>query len=115
MESGELMMQTGRQKSLPAIMHEQDYDESFILGSANEIKAFALAILEALEGAKDSKNYLCVECKLTKFPNTDSWGETRITGLVITNTENDKRKLINAIRKNNGVEQISADGWPVIE
>ena len=109
------MMQTGDQNSLPAIMHEQGIDESFLLGTASEIKAFALAILEALEGSESPKNYLGVECKFTKSPVTDSWGESRITGLAITSTEKDKRKLMNSIRKNNGIEQIAADGWPVIE
>ena len=52
------MMQTGDQNSLPAIMHEQGIDESFLLGTASEIKAFALAILEALEGPESPKNCL---------------------------------------------------------
>lgn len=101
--------------SMPAIMYETGDDEAFLVGTKDEIKAFARALLDALQTTSESQNYLGISCKSIKTPSTETWGYTCIEGLIVTESVKDKKKLINAIRKNNGEPQVQVDGWPQIE
>lgn len=101
--------------SMPAIMYETGDDEAFLVGSKEEIEAFAQALLCALQSKSQSQNYLGVNCKSIKTPRTEQWGFTCVEGLLVTESVKDKRRLINAIRKNNGEPQVQVDGWPSIE
>ena len=100
---------------MPAIMYETGEDEAFLVGSKEEIEAFAQAILHALKGPSESLDYLGVKCKSTRAPRTETWGFTCVEGLLVTETVTDKKKLINAIRKNNSIPQVQVEGWPSVE
>lgn len=100
--------------SMPAIMYETGEDEAFLVGSKNEIQAFAQALLDALQTQSEPQSYLGISCKSIQTPKTEIGGFTCIKGLLVTESEIDKRKLINAIRKNNGEPQVHVVGWPQI-
>ncbi len=100
-------------ESMPAIMFETGHDESFLVGTKEEIRSFANQILAAVEGASGQADYLGVPCQETVGPMSSTWGDVAVCGLVITQTPTDTKRLINAIRRNNGELPICAEGWPV--
>ena len=100
---------------MPAIMYETGEDEAFLVGSKEEIEAFAKEILHALQEPSESMDYLGVKCKSTRAPRTETWGFTCIEGLLVTENVTEKKKLINAIRKNNGIPQVQVVGWPTVD
>ena len=98
---------------LPAIMYETGLDEAFLIGSVQELQTLAHRILAALEQLESGRDYFGVHTSQAADQLTSSWGDVCLDGIVVTSTSGDTRRLINAIRINNGEDPIAAEGWPM--
>lgn len=96
----------------PAIMYETGPDESALIGTRDQLATFAQTILDRLDQRGSERNYHGVEGILlaTDHGLTDPLGDIAINGLVVVADEWNRRKLVNAIRTNNGELPIDWDG-----
>ena len=101
------------EKSYPAIMCEIGWDESFLVGSEDELRAFANKILEEIEKPRKTREFFGAEVKEYSYRISELWGDACLDGIIITKNSLDTKKVINAVRKHNGADPIASEGWPV--
>ena len=94
-------------------MCETGGDESFLVGTKEELKYFANKILEEIGKTRDKREILGVEVSEVTERFSHLWGDACIDGIFITDCGQDTKKLINSIRINNGEQPVAAKGWPV--
>jgi hypothetical protein len=99
-------------KSVAAIMCETGYDESFLVGTEEELRALAHSILNELSKPRKSREFFGVEVTEINVKFTETMGDVCIVGIEVTKCRDDTKKLINAIRINNGEQPIAGEGWP---
>lgn len=95
-------------RNLPAIMYETGPEESALIGTRDQLAVFARSILDRLDEIRDESDYHGVAVRFLAPGNglTESLGDIAIDGIVVVASESDRRKLLNAIRTNNGEEPI---------
>ena len=96
----------------PAICYETGLDESFLVGTKEELFNFAQSIIEILNGPKKLLDYYGVktESPKTTLALTESMSEIVIDGLLVVASKEDRRSLVNKIRVNNGESPIDWEG-----
>jgi len=100
----------------PAICYENGLDESFLVGTKEELLNFAQSIIDILNGPKNPLDYYGVktESPKTTIALTESMSEIVIDGLLVVASKEDRRSLVNKIRVNNGESPIDwerHDNW----
>ena len=98
--------------ALPAIMWETGADESFLVGSEDELRRFAQSILTLLECREQEEDFLGVKVRWATGYVTEEFGDVCVVIAAVTSDTADTRRLINAVRKNNGEAPIAGLGWP---
>ncbi len=90
-----------------AIVFETDASESFLIGTKDELKTFALSILNQLEQPLDRIN-LCGVNTLNSSGHflTEPLVDICITGFVVVENPNDRRTLIDRLQGVVGSEPI---------
>ncbi len=106
-------MTNKNEDSYPAVMCETGWDESFLVGTKEELRSFANKILEEIDKPRDKRDFFGAEASEVSERISELWGDACIDGIIITSNRPDTKKLINAIRINNGEDPIAAEGWPV--
>lgn len=99
--------------SLPAIMCTTGWDESFLVGTTEELRSFANKILSEIDKPRKKRDLLGVEVSDIVDRFTEEWGDACLDGITVTNSSIDTKKLINALRIHNGEDPVAAEGWPV--
>jgi hypothetical protein len=100
------------QLSLPAIMCEGGLDEAFLVGTVQELSALAHRILASIDQLGPMQDCLGIPSRSVSIRLTDRWGDACLDGMVVTSSSEDSRRLVNALRMNNGQAPVAADGWP---
>ena len=96
----------------PAVVTEFSLDESFLLGTKEQLTDLAHAILRAVEGPFHESNWqgISVQQSLTDQSLTEPMSEVAIHGVTIVETNNDRRLLVNYFRTCNGEDPIDWQG-----
>ena len=97
----------------PSICYESDLDEAFIVGTKEELYEFAQSILKLIDGPKKSFDYFGIKTQQvdTVESLTESMSEIVIDTLLIVEKKEDRRKLVNEVRINNGELPIDWEGY----
>ena len=97
----------------PAILCETGPDESFLLGTRDQLAELANNILHMISESVESTVWGDKKVELPECPKglTDPMAETAIWSVVIVDTESDRRSLMNQIRINGGETPIDWDGY----
>ena len=94
----------------PAICYETGLDEAFLLGTREELAAFAHSILRHLDAPSEQIDYLGIMTQSPIDANraglTHVMSEVVLDGLLIVKDKNDRRTLMNKILVNNGEAPI---------
>jgi len=92
----------------PAIFCETGDNESLLIGTRSQLTAFAERILQLANASVESKNWHGIIVSLpTCAPSlTDTRSEVVLDGVVVVDTENDRRSLINKVRANNELDPV---------
>lgn len=98
-------------KEMPAIMFTTDIDESFIVGSEKELRSFANHILNSLENGIEKHNLLGINSISVSETYTDPFGDVCIHGIVVTDSDQDTKRLVNRIRKSNEEPMVGTSDW----
>ncbi|MEM7799607.1 MAG: hypothetical protein AAF633_10490 [Chloroflexota bacterium] len=88
----------------PAICHETALDEAFLVGTKDELAQFAKTILEMLDKPCRELDFWGIPAKQPDDDRglTEVMSRVVLDGIVIVNSRDDRRKLINKLRVNNG-------------
>lgn len=88
----------------PAICYETGLDEAFLLGTREELSAFARTILKLLDAPCKSMDYLGISTQspIDNIKLTQAMSQVEVNGLFVVENENDRRILMNKILINNG-------------
>jgi hypothetical protein len=93
-------------KHNPAICYEGGLDEACLVGTKEELTAFAKNILSSLKETGKSVEYEEISAIHIPISLTETMCEVVLDGLVIVKDENDKYDLINYVRRLNGEQPI---------
>jgi hypothetical protein len=85
----------------PIICYEGDLDEACLVGTRDELKAFANQILESLSEDGKSVEYDDIKAKYISGNLTEFMTEIVLEGIVILENTNHKQGLVNYIRQLN--------------
>jgi hypothetical protein len=85
----------------PIICYEGDLDEACLVGTRNELKAFANQILESLSKEGNSVEYDDIKAKYISGNLTEFVTEIVLEGIVILENPNHKQGIINYINQLN--------------
>ena len=95
----------------PAIMIETGADEAFMVGTVEELRAFATTLLNLLDQDQSKCELLGVAVSQLSQTLTFPLGDVCISGVVIASSTEGRRMLIDNIRLNNGEPQIDPEAW----
>lgn len=95
-----------RRRERPFILYETGPDESFLLGTREELVAFAQKILQSLDEPMMENSYQEIPFQMANVALNDSLGDATIDNLFVVASIEDKHKLVNKIRVNNGLLPI---------
>ncbi len=107
------MCSESSRQSLAAIIYQTGPDESFLVGTEQQLRALAHGILDQIEAARGSREVWGVSVKESGGRLTELWGDACVDGMFVTKSERDTKKLVNELRKNSGEPPIAAEGWPL--
>lgn len=94
-------------KDRPAVCDETASDESFLVGTREQLQAFASAIFELVSEPQESRDWHGVKVSMPRSPIlTEPLCDVVLTGVVLVNSEEDRRRLVNSIRSNCDDTQI---------
>ncbi|MEM7335452.1 MAG: hypothetical protein AAF490_25460 [Chloroflexota bacterium] len=98
--------------SKTAVIYETGPDESWLIGTKEELHTFASQIVELVNQNTESRDMFGVNCQLPTSTEklTEPMTEISFNGLIIVDSEKERRMLINANRKNNGLAPIDWKG-----
>lgn len=91
--------------SKPAIIGD-NYDESFLIGTKEELSEFANKILNFIQNPGMKTKLLNFDTYSLSDNFTEDVYDICLHGLVITDSEHDKEAIINYYRTNEGLEPI---------
>jgi hypothetical protein len=88
----------------PYVLDETGPDESFLVGTSAQLEAFARSILDSLRELPAPDDWHGVRASQPRFTDvlTDPLSEVVISGVVVVQSETDRRSLVNRIRANCG-------------
>ena len=84
-----------------AICYETGLDESFLIGTREELRAFAEEVLGALNSPGEPTDYLGVPTESFTFRLTEVMADVVLDGILVVANCEDRKELINRIRINN--------------
>ncbi len=93
-------------KDGPAVCYETGLDESFLVGTLEEIRALGQALLDAASSEGKSVEFLGVPARSVSFALSEPMAEVVLDGIVLVKTKQDRQELMNRIRINNGEPPI---------
>jgi hypothetical protein len=94
----------------PAICYETGLDESFLVGTKDELTALAHAILDVVGQPGEPLEYLGIHTRSTTCALTEVMAEVSLDGILVVEDKHDRQELINRIRINNGEPPIDWAG-----
>lgn len=100
----------------PAVVTETALDESFLLGTKEQLINFARSILRAVESPMHQSRWNGVTVQTPSIDQslTEPMSEVVIRGISVVENENDRRVLVNYFRAVNGdtpIDWVSHDDF----
>ncbi|NQV27004.1 MAG: hypothetical protein HQ518_21855 [Rhodopirellula sp.] len=101
-----------KKEEKPAICYETGLDESFLVGTKEELLDFANSIIHLLNIPAQECDYHGVNTEQPKvvYSLTEPMSDIVIDGIVIVESKDDRRDLINKMRINNDEVPIDWEG-----
>ena len=96
----------GTNQDQPAICCETGLDEAFLVGTSEELIAFAQAVLDAAASQGELVDYLGIETRSVPRRLTELMADVVLGGVLIVESKQDRQILMNRIRENNGESPI---------
>ena len=96
----------------PYVLDETGPDESFLVGTSAQLEAFARSILDSLGALPTPDDWHGVQASAPRFTVmlTDPLSDVVISGVVVVQSEADRRLLVNRIRANCGERVVDWEG-----
>lgn len=94
----------------PAVCYETGLDESFVVGTREELRKLAMELLAVTEARGDEIDYLGVPVHFVSERLTEHMGDIVLNGVAIVASTAAKRDLMNRIRRKNGEPPIDWAG-----
>jgi len=94
----------------PGIMYETGLDESFLVGTREQIKALGEQLVRMSETAAAGSDYLGIKVIDLPGPLSEIGCDVVLDAVILTESEGDARELINRIFANNGEAGIDWGG-----
>ena len=89
-----------------AICYETGLDESFLVGTREDLRILAEALLNVVNSAGEPTDYLGVPTESFATRLTEVMADVVLDGISVVASSKDRRELINRIRINNGEQPI---------
>lgn len=96
----------------PAVCYETSLDESFLVGTREELRKLAMELLAVIEVRGDEIDYLGVPVHFVSERLTEHMGDIVLDGVAIVEDVAAKRELMNRIHRNNGEPPID---WAALD
>ncbi|MEM9998576.1 MAG: hypothetical protein AAF809_12825 [Bacteroidota bacterium] len=93
-------------------MWETGPDEAFLIGSEDELRRFAQNILALLNRQDQDEKFLGIDVSWASGYLTEKLGDVSIVSVAVTADNQATKRLINAVKRNNGEAPIASVGWP---